>query len=130
MLSKKRILITCSILVLTISILTFLWWKYGLFSDYNYFTAKEDIKKGNIRLLYYGLPAITSKDNEMEKVRAKYGFKDFNLGCGFTDEELRTTNIYNEVMEEYLEKRNGKNWVNNLKRELDSLYKIARSQDK
>ena len=121
---RKRNFIIGFALILIISALLTLWWNYGFFSKYNYFSAKRDIKNGNIRLLSYGLPIISSKDKEMEMVRMKYGFKSCNLGCGCTNEDLRTTGIYNKVIEEYLTKRNGKNWQVNFKREIDSLHKI------
>ena len=122
---RKGILILSSIFILVVLTSFILWWRYGVFSEYRYFAAKRDIKNGNIRLLGYGLPVISPKDNELDKVRTKYGFKTFNLGCTFSDEERRATNAYNRVMDDYLAKRNGKNWRTNYEREIDSIYKIA-----
>jgi len=122
---RKKILIPGLILTLVISISVILWRKYGLPSDNNYFSAKRDIANGDVRFLSYGLPMFTSKDAEIEMVRKKYGFRSCNMGCIVTDEDFRTAEIYNNTVEEYLTKRNGKNWRINFQREVDSLYKIA-----
>ena len=118
---RKKILIISSILVLLILSFFILWKRDAFFSEYSYFTAKRDIKNGDIKLYSYGLPMVTSKDKEIDAIRAKYGFKSVNLGCIVSDE----TDTYNEVMEEYLTKRNGKDWRINFRKEIDSIYKIA-----
>jgi hypothetical protein len=122
---KRIVLILSSIFVIAILTSLILWWKNGDFSDYSSISAKRDIRKGNIRLLGHGLPVVTVKDNELDSIRAKYGFKSVNLGCTVSDEELRATNEYNRVVYEYLAKRNGKDWKINFQREIDSIYRIA-----
>ena len=125
---RKLIIILSSFFILIILTSFVLWWKYDVFSEYSYFAAKRDIMNGNIRLVNYGLPVITAKDNELDNVRAKYGFKSFNLGCTFSNKELRGTEAYNRVMEDYLTTRNGKNWRINFQREIDSIYRIVLTQ--
>jgi len=122
---RNKIVILVSVFILIISASIILWRKYGISSEYNYFSAKSDIKNGKVRFISYGLPQITSKDAEIEMVRKKYGFTGSNMGCVASDEDFRTAEIYNNVVEEYLIKRNGKDWRIKFQKEVDSLYKIA-----
>lgn len=51
----KNILGGLALISIMFSII-FLFPGYGVFSPYNYFTAKQDIKNGNIANDFYGLP--------------------------------------------------------------------------
>ena len=114
-------------IILTISIW---WWYFGLFSEYNYFAAKRDIRNGNVRYISYGLPMPTSKDSEINIVMTKYGFEDYNIGCIVTEQEINAIGSYNKVVDQYLIKRNGKNWNYAYQKEVDALYKVAFNQIK
>jgi len=105
-----------------------LWWNIGLFSSYNYFAAKRDIKNGNIKFVSFGLPIVCSKDGEIQMVMNKYGFKVSNIGCIVTNQEINAIETYNKVVEQYLTQQNGKNWRTTYQKEVDSLYKIAFDQ--
>lgn len=109
---------------------SFLWWYYGLFSVYNYFTANRDIKEGKVRFVTYGLPMPSSKDEEIDSLAAKYGFGSTEIGCTVTEQEINAIATYNSVIEHYLQKRNGKYWRINYQRQVDSLYQIAFEQHK
>lgn len=120
---RKKITLFVFLIAVTITCLLYLlWWNYGIFTRYNYFTAKSDIRKGNVRFIYYGLPAFSSKQKEIDSVCALYGFKNYNLGCLVSTQELNAETVYNNVVEDYLNKRNGKNWRKDFDRVIDSLY--------
>ena len=125
---RKKILLASLIIICIASLVIFLWWNFGLFSSYNYFTAKRDIKNGNIKFVSFGLPLPCSKDREIKMVMNKYGFKDSNIGCIVTTQEINAIETYNNVVEKYLTQHNGKNWRITYQKEVDSLYKIAFNQ--
>ena len=96
---------------------------YGLNDEYNYFSAKRDIKKGKIQILETGLiipePNVdwNKKQEAVKKLEKQFGYKSVDLGCIYT----HGIGIYNSVMEAYLEKVNGKNWQTKQRHILDSI---------
>ena len=125
---KNRILLTipiCFILFAFVAISKTAINYYGLNEEYNYFAAKQDIKNGKIQLLETGfiLPEPNAnvdwnKKQEVEKkIEKQFGYKSINLGCTVTNGIY----IYNSVMEDYLEKVNGKNWRTKERQMFDSL---------
>lgn len=127
---RKKLLLTGAALFVIASIVSFLWWYYGLFSPYNYFTANRDIKNGKVRFVTYGLPMPSSKDEEINSLATKYGFGSTEIGCTVTEQEINAIATYNNVIEHYLKRRNGKDWRTHYQRQVDSLYQIAFEQDK
>ena len=125
---KRRILLTipiCFILFAFVDISKTAISYYGLNEKYNYFTAKQDIRNGKIQLLETGLTLPNpntnvdwnKKQDAEKKVEKQFGYKSINLGCTWTN----GIGIYNSVMENYLEKVNGKNWRKEERKMLDSL---------
>jgi hypothetical protein len=98
---------------------------YGFYQEYNYFTAKQDIKKGKIQILETGLvlpePSIDwEKEKAAQKITEQhFGYKSINLGCN----EANGIAIYNNVMENHLEKMNGKDWRIKEQKLRDSILK-------
>lgn len=96
---------------------------YGLCEEYNYFTAKRDIKNGKVQFLETGLILSTvnedlDKQQKAEKIIAnQFGYKSIYLGCIVT----HGIGIYNDVVEDYLDKVNGNNWTVKSKQMFDSL---------
>jgi hypothetical protein len=127
---KKRVLLTIPIALILFScadLLIITTNHYGLNQEYNYFTAKRDIKNGKVQILSGGLALSvpTDREKEIEKeLEKQYGYKSVYLGCIVT----HGMGIYNTVMDHYLEKRNGKNWQ--LKERLlhDSLLNCDKTQ--
>ena len=76
---RKRLLMVGIVFVLIISLVYVVWQAYDFSSDYNYATAKLDIKNGNIRIINVGIPKISSIDKEIEKVSIRYGFKNIYI---------------------------------------------------
>lgn len=98
---------------------------YGLDEEYNYFTAKQDIKSGKIQILETGLllpdPGVDWEKQQAAKKIAEqnFGYKSVYLGCTVTN----GIGMYNEVMEDYLDKVNGKDWRAKERQMRDSILK-------
>lgn len=120
---KQRVLLTVPIAFILFSIANFgniVIYEYGLFDEYNYFTAKRDIKNGKVQLLSTGLILPTQSEEEEkaeEAIRNQFGYKRVWIGCFVTPGVYR----YNAVMEDYLEEINGKDWRKRLQQRTDSL---------
>ena len=103
---------------------------YGLSEEFNYFSATKDIRSGKVQILETGLempePNVNwEKKQEAErKLEKLFGYKSVNLGCTVTSGIA----IYNSVVEDYLEKANGKNWRTKKRYMLDSLMKSTSPQ--
>ena len=130
---KHRIIITISIAAILFSLtdiskMTIGY--YGLDEEYNYFTAKNDIRNGKIQTLKFGMMLPNRKiDWKKRKAAIKvaedyFGYKSSNVGCGVTN----GIDIYNGVMEDYLEKKNGKDWRVRQKKMIDSLMNLSSFQ--
>lgn len=98
---------------------------YGLDEEYNYFTAKRDVKTGKIQLLETGLilpyPGVDwARQQAAQKLAEKhFGYESVYLGCTVTNGIA----IYNKVMEEYLGNVNGRNWRAKERQMRDSIMK-------
>ena len=103
---------------------------YGLNEEYNYFSASRDIKSGKIQILETGLilaePNVNwNKKQEAEtKLEKDFGYKAVYLGCTVK----HGIGIYNSVMEDYLEKVNGKDWHTKKQQLLDSILNAQNAQ--
>jgi hypothetical protein len=127
---KNRILLTipiCFILFAFVNISKTAINYYGLNEEYNYFTAKQDIRNGKIQLLETGLilpdPNTNvdwnKKQDAEKKIQKQFGYKSINLGCTVTNGIY----IYNSVMEDYLDEVNGKGWRTKERAIIDSIMK-------
>ena len=116
-------------LVLIITAIIIIWQNSKGSPDYNYLTAKLDIKNGNVRIVHIGYRVPTSKDKEIDLVAAKYGFKNIHIGYDTTKKLMNGIKNYNDIAEAYLKLRNGMNWRVAYQKEVDSLYKVAADFD-
>jgi len=126
---RKLILIIGSILIMVILVIIIIWQNYKNSPEYNFISAKLDIKNGNARIINMGPRKITLKDKEIDEVSDKYGFKNIFIGYDTTKQNISGINNYNEVMEAYLKVRNGINWRKYYQLEFDSIYKEASIQN-
>ena len=122
---RKRLLIISAILILVISGVVIFWQNYKNSPDYNYLTAKLDIKNGNVRIVHIGYRTPSSKDKEIDMITAKYGFENIYIGYDTTKEKMNGIKNYNEMTETYLALRNGSTWRLSYQKEIDSFYKVA-----
>jgi hypothetical protein len=127
---KQRLLRTVLIAVILFSITDIFLvtiTHYGLDEEYNYFTAMRDIRNGKVQILQIGLimpmPNVDfKKQQEAEKIVADhFSYKSIYLGCT----ETNGMAIYNSVMEDYLERLNGKNWRVRERQMFDSILKSS-----
>ena len=87
--------------------------------------AKNDIKKGIIKKkLGTGLIMIDENYEKRHSAidsleRNKYGFFTESTGCMIFEED----SYYNEAVDEYLQIRNGKNWKNQYKKDINLILK-------
>ncbi len=115
---KKRILI-----VVGLAILYFVLAKVGIMNRYNYITAKVDIASDIQRIIVFEKTEtfnLQLKDRIM--LNEKYGFYySFKNKKNLPKLYLKGVSSYNNVMLSYLESKNGKNWMKNYERDIDSL---------
>ena len=87
--------------------------------------AQNDIKKGIVkRRIGTGFLIIDEnydkRSNKIDSLeRNKYGFFTESTGCMIFEEDK----YYNETVDEYLQKRNGKNWEKEYGKDLDLIKK-------
>ena len=87
--------------------------------------AEKDIKEGIIKKIESTGLIIADKNYEIrsKKIdsleRNKYGYFTESTGCIIFEENK----YYNEAVDEYLEKRNGKNWKAELKKDINLILK-------
>lgn len=122
---RKIITIIVSTLILVIAVIIIVRQNYKGSPDYNYITAKLDIRNGNIRIIKTGNHTPSSKDKEIDLIASKYGFKYVYIGYDTTKQKMKGINNYNEVVEAYLVIRNGNNWQAGYQKEVDSVYKAG-----
>lgn len=81
--------------------------------------AISDIKKGRVNILTFGLGG---QSPEEIKLCRKYGFRQIAAGCvvGYTPDEKE----YDDLANQFLNKRNGIGWRASFYRELDSILKL------
>ncbi|QHT69647.1 hypothetical protein GXP67_24855 [Rhodocytophaga rosea] len=91
---------------------------FGLFTPYNSWTARQDLKKGKVQYIAIGLPVMPQVRNQ---VAQQYEFEYNYVGCVVTTELLNGSEYYNQEVKAYLEKKYGEGMWENIKRKCDSL---------
>ncbi|WP_290792358.1 hypothetical protein [Flavihumibacter sp. UBA7668] len=119
---------TLLLLVIFLSACFYIRHHYGLGTAYNYFQAKSDLHNGIVQIVGYGLPLWSSKEAEIDSIQSVYGFKTVEFGCIVTPAELNGIEHYNQTVEDWLNKRNGKDWLRAYEKSVDSLNEIAFSR--
>jgi hypothetical protein len=122
---RKKIFIAVLILVVLITATGIIWRTFDFSSDYNYATAKLDIKNGEVKLIHTGVHKPSAKDPEIEKLAARYGFTNIYVEKFTEKETAKGIKHYNDLVETYLILRNGPGWKTLYEKEVDSLYKAA-----
>jgi hypothetical protein len=101
---------------------------FGLFTSYNFWTARQDIKNGKIQIAEIGEMPLNF--DQKQKLANSYGF-DFRLfGCEVTSGVINGTKYYNNVMVGYLESKYGVGWWTKFKTQLDSIDAATRDRQK
>jgi len=121
---KKIFFIPGSILIVIFAAIFIVWRNYASSPEYNYVTAKLDIKNGNSRVVNVEDSIIPFKEKLIQTIASKYGFKNVYLQK-VTSNEMNGIKNYNEVIEMYLNLRNGSDWRYNYQKEIDSLNRVS-----
>lgn len=89
--------------------LSFGYYEFGLFADYNAFKAQRDIKNGNIRILIYG--ELGTNEVLENKIAHEFGFRfDRVDDCTVNHVLINGVEQYNKRVKEYLRKTHGIDW--------------------
>lgn len=88
--------------------------------------AKNDIEKDSVKLFSHGLPLPPRDKKEQYSIEKQDSIKKiFGLykssTCIVSDELTQAEKKYEEITQEYLEKRNGKNWEQKMQKQIDSI---------
>lgn len=119
---RTRTIIGFTLLAIVLIVLHFF---YGLFTPYNYLTAKWDIARNKPRILQYGEPMRT--DKQAFQTATRFGFTyDIVAGCAVTPPLVNGIDAYNAAMTTHLNKQLGKDWKNRFDFEVDSLFREDR----
>ncbi|MDE3184985.1 MAG: hypothetical protein KGM16_16355 [Bacteroidota bacterium] len=92
---------------------------FGLFTPYNFWTARQDIKKGKIQIAEVG--ELPLNYGEKQSLANSYGFKFYYFGCTVTKDIINGTKYYNQTMVEHLEKKYGHGWWTKFQTQLDNI---------
>ena len=90
---------------------------FGIFTPYNFWTAKQDIANSKVQIIAVGLPYYPQVEQRFAKI---YGFNFKYVGCNATTELLNGTKYYNKQVEGYLTKKYGENFWRTFKLQVDS----------
>lgn len=99
---KSKKIIIC---VLLVALLLFTAFQLGLFTPYNYFTAKRDVLVGKIQLIEYGEPMLPTTESAIHKSEDSLSVNTISLGCVITSQEMNGIEQYNYVMKEFLNRK-------------------------
>ena len=75
-----------------------------------------------MKFIRYGEALSIPDDSKIGQINKKYGFEEINIGCVVTDPLMNAIENYNNGVNNYLIRRNGKNWRVKYKKEIDSLW--------
>lgn len=96
--------------------------------------AQKDIKKDQIVMRYTGGLSLPVYDQvttrKIDSIGKKYGIISQNTGCTIDPIDIKAQEKYSELTDPYLEKRNGKDWKERMKKEIDELKKIKNPRNK
>jgi hypothetical protein len=112
-----------AIIILTILVLAFFHYQYGLFTRYNYITAQWDKRHNEIRLVTYGEELLANKQYKI--IAQKMGFRwETIAGCLISSPSINGAEQYNKVMTEYLVQKIGNGWKKRFDKSVDSLFRL------
>ncbi len=96
----------------------------GLFTRYNFITARLDIMNKNYRIVHYGERKVT--DKIAEEISPEFGFKYEGTNCSVTTPLINGIDSYNKIMTRQLDKVYGSDWFFDFEDRTDSLFRESR----
>ena len=119
---KKKITYILLTILLLSGVFVGLRLGFGLFTPFNYFTARQDISNGNIKIIQLGELPFNYK--QRRSLANSYGFNLYFNGCNITTEIVNGTKYYNKEVISHLTAKLGKNWWSKFENQLDSIDKV------
>ena len=106
---------------------------FGLFTPFNFWAARQDIKNGKIQIAEIGEMPLNFE--QKQHLANSYGFDFYLYGCKMSTEIINGTEYYNRKMAYNLESKYGKGWWTKFQAQLDSIdntnpVKIIKTENK
>lgn len=95
---------------------------FGFFTPFNLWTAREDIRKGRIKIVEVG--EMPMNFEQKQKLAKSYGFKFYLYGCNASTDIIHGKEYYNKKMVEELENQYGVGWWAKFQSQLDSIDNV------
>ncbi|MEO7263616.1 MAG: hypothetical protein ABIW38_01830 [Ferruginibacter sp.] len=118
---KKVLILIVLILSMAITVILLVKHNYELSPNYNFISAKLNIRDGDINIVNVGDSISTGRLEQVNLVAAKFGFKNIYLRSDSAKNEMKGIRNYNELMEAFLAIKNGPGWRERYQKELDSI---------
>ena len=98
---------------------------FGLFTPFNFWTAKQDIKNGKIQFVEIGeMPLNFVQKQELAN---SYGFNFYLFGCIVSTDIINGTEYYNKKMVSHLESKFGIGWWTKFQKQLDKIDNVKQN---
>lgn len=94
---------------------------FVLFTPFNFWTARQDIKNGKIQIVEIGEMPLNFE--QKQNLANSYGFDFYLFGCNVTTDIINGTEYYNKKMVDHLESNYGASWWTRFQSQLDSIDK-------
>lgn len=101
---------------------------FGLFTPFNFFTAKQDIGNGKIQIVEIGELPLNFK--QKQELANSYGFNFYLYGCNITTGVINGIDFYNDKMIDQLESKYGNGWWSKFQTKLDSIDRMPKNLKK
>ncbi len=98
---------------------------FGLFTPYNFWTARQDISNKKIQIAFIGEMPLNF--DQKQKLAKFYGLEFHLIGCRVSSDNVNRTKYYNNAMIDYLENKYGVGWWTKFQAQLDSIDKAKNS---
>ncbi|MBK7215021.1 MAG: hypothetical protein IPH88_17365 [Bacteroidales bacterium] len=123
--NKKLVKYLIATVLLAGIVLFSAWYWYGIFTPYNAYTAKRDISKGNIQILYYG--EMNPNQKLVDRIAIQYGFQYKRVDdCTVNGVLINGVKRYNDVVYDYLDRTKGKNWDKEFRHQIEMILNMDR----
>ncbi len=99
---------------------------FGLFTPFNFWTARQDIKNGKIQIAEIGEMPLNF--DQKQKLANSYGFDFYLFGCNVTTDVINGIEYYNKAMVDHLESKYGIGWWTKFQSQLDSIDNIKKQK--
>lgn len=93
--------------------------------------ANEDIRNDNVTFRYAGLEvelhssSVTSKIDSICRI---FGVSYYNTGCMINDNDIVAQETYDELVQPYLDKRNGVDWEERMNQQIEEIIEVLHSK--